>query len=52
LDGTALVLGSSNWGEFRGSGLYVVNADGSGLSEIPNVKNALSPAWRPEAAPP
>jgi hypothetical protein len=52
LDGTALVLGSSNWGEFRGSGLYVVNADGSGLSEIPTVKNALSPAWRPEAAPP
>jgi Tol biopolymer transport system component len=47
-DGRALVLGSSNWGEMLGSNLYVVNADGSGLSQVPNVQNALSAAWRPE----
>jgi hypothetical protein len=47
-DGRALVLGSSNCGEFRGSALYVVNADGSGLSQVPHGGDALSPAWRPE----
>ena len=47
-DGRALVLGSSTWGETLGSNLYVVNADGSGLSQVPGVENALSAAWRPE----
>lgn len=47
-DGRALVLGSSNCGEFRGSALYVVNADGSGFSQVPNVTDALDPAWRPK----
>ena len=47
-DGKALVLGSSNYGERFGSSLYVVNADGSGLSQVPGVRNALSAAWRPE----
>ncbi len=47
-DGRALVLGSSTWGERLGSHLYVVNADGSGLSQVPRVENALSAAWRPE----
>lgn len=47
-DGRKLVLGSSNIGETRGSRLYLVNADGSGLSMVPNVKHAICPAWRPE----
>ena len=47
-DGKALVLGSSNYGERFGSSLYVVNADGSGLSQVPGVRNALNAAWRPE----
>jgi WD40 repeat protein len=46
-DGRALVLGSSDWGERTGSYLYVVNADGSGLSQVPDVEDALSPAWQP-----
>ena len=47
-DGGALVLGSSGVGERLGSNLYVVNADGSGLTAVPGVENALSAAWRPE----
>jgi hypothetical protein len=42
------VLGSSNVGETRGSRLYIVNADGSGLSLVPNVEHAICPDWRPE----
>ena len=34
-DGKTLVLGSSNRGERGGAGLYIVNADGSGLTTIP-----------------
>ena len=29
-----------------GSALYVVNADGSGLSEVPNTGKVWDPAWR------
>ena len=47
-DGRALVLGSSNAGETRGSNLYVINADGSGLSMVPNVEHAICPDWRPD----
>ena len=47
-DGRALVLGGSNVGETRGSRLYIVNADGSGLSLVPNVEHAICPDWRPE----
>ena len=31
-----------------GSALYVVNADGSGLSVVPNTGKVWDPAWRPE----
>jgi Tol biopolymer transport system component len=46
-DGKALALGHNP--EFAPSldSLYVVNVDGSGLSEIPGV-SGFSPAWRPE----
>jgi len=47
-DGKALALASSNDGVPRGSRLYIVNADGSGLSAVPGVETASDPAWRPE----
>jgi len=47
-DGEALAVASSVWGETLGSRIYVVNADGSRLSAVPNVEDALGPAWRPE----
>jgi len=50
-DGMQLVLGSSNRGESGGAGLFLVNADGSGLTRIPNVTRALGPDWRPRPTP-
>jgi Tol biopolymer transport system component len=47
-NGAALAVASSEWGEMFGSRIYIVNADGSGLSAVPDVENALGPAWRPE----
>jgi Tol biopolymer transport system component len=47
-DGKALALASSNDGVPRGSRLYIVNADGSGLSAVPGIETASDPAWRPE----
>ena len=46
-DGKALVLGRNP--EFAPAldSLYIVNVDGSGLSEIPGV-SGFSPAWRPK----
>ena len=41
-DGKTLVLGSSNYGEVGGAGLYIVNADGSGLAMLP-VTQASAP---------
>lgn len=43
-DGKALAMAS---GGPMGSRLYVVNADGSGLSAVPGVDTATYPAWRP-----
>jgi tricorn protease-like protein len=47
-DGKKLVLGGSMFGETRGSGLYIVNADGSGLKKIPHVTHAVCANWRPQ----
>ena len=53
-DGTALAFAaSSDRARMRmpyppGSALYVVNADGSGLSVVPNTGKVWDPAWRPE----
>jgi Tol biopolymer transport system component len=45
-DGKALVIaGQSEGGLTR---LYIINADGSGLSAVPGVDSAREPAWRPE----
>ena len=32
----------------HGSLLYIVDADGTGLSAVPGVENAMDPSWRPE----
>jgi Tol biopolymer transport system component len=47
-DGKRLVLGSSNAGEYGGAGLLLVNADGSGLTNIPNVTQVIGPDWQPD----
>jgi TolB protein len=51
-DGKALAFASESLvappGELPGSSLYVVNADGSGLSMVPNTGRMADPAWRPE----
>lgn len=47
-DGKALVLAASSWGSDTGPRLYIVNANGSGLSAVPGVKAAMDPSWRPE----
>ena len=55
-DGKKLVLGSDDsWGASQpqyidpkaGAGLYIVNADGSGLTRVPGVTDAIDPDWRP-----
>ncbi len=47
-DGKTLVLGSSGYGEDGGAGLLLVNADGSGLTNVPDVTQMIGPDWRPE----
>jgi dipeptidyl aminopeptidase/acylaminoacyl peptidase len=45
--GKVLAIASYGPGGIDGSPLYVVNADGSGLSVVPGVDKAMDPAWRP-----
>jgi len=47
-DGKVLAMAAADDGTPRGSRLYIVNADGSGLSAVPGVETAFDPAWRPE----
>jgi Tol biopolymer transport system component len=47
-DGKALVLTTDLPYSLHGTRLYVVNADGSGLSAVPGIENAIDAAWRPE----
>jgi Tol biopolymer transport system component len=46
-DGQALALACSDFGTTYGSDLYIVKADGSGLTKIPNTEGGFDPAWRP-----
>lgn len=46
-DGKALAV-SSGGSESNGSPIFVVNADGSGLSAVPGVEWAYDPTWRPQ----
>ncbi len=47
-DGKAIAFASTYGGFCPGSALYVVNADGSGLSVVPNTGMVWEPSWRPE----
>lgn len=47
-DGKALAVASSSLDGQHGSSLYIVSADGSGLSQVPGIDAAYDPAWRPE----
>jgi Tol biopolymer transport system component len=47
-DGKALAVASTDYGLLYGSPLFIINADGSGLSAVPGIDNAMDPAWRPE----
>jgi Tol biopolymer transport system component len=46
-DGKALAIAPSSFGYIHGFPLYIVNADGSGLTKVPNTDDAYSIAWRP-----
>jgi Tol biopolymer transport system component len=45
-DGKALAIAAQSETGF--SRLYIVNADGTGLSAVPGVDSAKQPAWRPQ----
>ena len=50
-DGKRLVLGDSNRPDpvgTGGGGLLLVNADGSGLTNVPDVTQVICPDWRPK----
>ncbi|MCX6373556.1 MAG: hypothetical protein NTX16_10865, partial [Actinobacteria bacterium] len=47
-DGTVLAVATYSTGSIVGSPLYVVNADGTGLSAVPGIDRAMDPSWRPE----
>jgi Tol biopolymer transport system component len=46
-DGTALAVASNQYEHALGSRIYIVNADGSGLSAVPGVDYAFNPVWQP-----
>lgn len=50
-DGKALVFAGNFWGPTPYTSLFIVNADGTGLSVVPGIEKAMDPAWRPEQAP-
>jgi Tol biopolymer transport system component len=47
-DGQALAIGCSDFMTYIGAQIHIVNADGSGLTTVPNTGPANDPAWRPE----
>lgn len=47
-NGKALAMASNDGDGLYGSRLYIVNADGSGLSAVPGIDNAVDPVWRPQ----
>lgn len=47
-DGRTLAFAASDGMDTEGSALYIVNADGTGLSMVPGTGNVWDPAWRPE----
>jgi TolB protein len=48
-DGTAVTVATNQYeGATWGSRIYIVNADGTGLSAVPGVDHAFNPVWRPQ----
>jgi len=47
-NGKTLVAAPAMFYGLYGSPLFVVNADGSSLSAVPNIAHAIAPDWRPE----
>ena len=47
-DGNALAISSCSLFGMTGSPIYVINADGTGLSQVPGIETANDAAWRPE----
>ncbi len=47
-DGKALSVANSTGNATEGSPILVLKVDGSGLSAVPGIDNAIDPAWRPE----
>ena len=47
-DGKALVLTTDLVYSVHGTRLYIVNADGTGLSAVPGIENAIDASWRPQ----
>jgi Tol biopolymer transport system component len=48
-DGTQIAFAASSFDEHPGgSGLYVINADGTGFSTVPIKGRVCDPAWQPE----
>ena len=50
-DGAAMAFSSDSMylsDRYSGSYLFVVNADGTGLSRVPGLPRVFDPAWRPE----
>jgi Tol biopolymer transport system component len=47
-DGKSLAISSSSLFGMTGSPIYIIGADGSGLSQVPGIETANDVAWRPE----
>jgi Tol biopolymer transport system component len=47
-DGKAIAMALADLSGAYGPALHVVNADGSGLTTVPNVEEVMGPAWRPQ----
>ena len=47
-DGKAIVMAQRDLSGLYGPALHIVNADGSGLTTVPNIEEVMAPAWRPK----
>ena len=47
-DAKSLALVTGSWGGHTGPRIYIVNADGTGLSAVPGVDAVMDLDWRPE----
>jgi Tol biopolymer transport system component len=47
-DGKTIAIAADAWGSYRGSKLYLVNAGGTGFTEMSLEKGVWDPVWKPE----